>query len=249
MPRLSGRRILIVGASSGIGCALAEVLVAEGGKVALAARRLDRLDALAARLPDGALTISLDVRDPVACERAAERTADQLGGIDALVYCTGIASLSALRDAGADLWREAFEINVVGASLVTRAALPHLRSTAGAGRALYLSSIAADEHPPRRGLGVYASTKMALNRMIECWQEEERAVSFTRVSVGDTGATEMATEWDAEVAGKFVGEWVAKGFLFGRAMTPEDVALHVSDLLAGREAVPVSTIVPRYLQP
>lgn len=239
--------MLIVGASSGIGQATAKILAVEGATLAIAARRLDRLEALAAELPDGAVTLSLDVRDGEACDRVVASAAEGLGGIDDLVYCAGIAILSALSDADADRWREAFEINVMGASLVTRAAVPHLRKSAG--RALYLSSISADEHPPRRGLALYASAKIALNRSIECWQEEERAISFIRVSVGDTGATEMATKWDGESAGGFIGEWLEKGFLFGRTMNPEDVGQHVADLLASKEAIPVSTIVPRYPQP
>jgi NAD(P)-dependent dehydrogenase (short-subunit alcohol dehydrogenase family) len=246
MSRLSGRRVLIIGASSGIGHATAEVLAREGAKLAIAARRSDRLEARAESLPDGAAKIPLDVRDGAACDRAIARAAEALDGIDDLVYCAGIATLSVLEDADAELWREAIETNVIGASLVTRAALPYLRASAG--RAIYLSSVAADEHPPRRGLALYASSKHALNRLIECWREEERSISFTRVSVGDTHATEMASDW-GEAAGSFIGEWVEKGYLFGRTMTPEVVAHHIADLLASREAVPVSTIVPRYPQP
>ena len=247
MSRLAGRRILIVGASSGIGRATAEILAAEGAKIAIAARRKDRLEALAMQLPSGAEAIALDVRDEAACSRAVASAAESLGGLDDLVYSTGIATLSTLADASAEIWREAFEINVMGASLVTRAALPHLRASSG--RALFLSSIAADEHPTRSGLALYSSTKAALNRLVDCWQNEERSISFTRVSVGDTGATEMASEWDSDSAGGFVGEWLAKGFLYGRTMAPEDVGHHIADLLTSREAIPVSTIVPRYPQP
>jgi len=245
--RLAGRRILIVGASSGIGYATAKLLSEEGAHLAVASRRLDRLEDLAAESPGDVVAVSLDVRDPGACETAVSRAARELGGLDALIYCTGIATLASLVDAEAEAWREAFEINVMGASLVTRAAIPHLRASAG--RAFYLSSIAADERPARRGLALYSTTKLALNHLIECWQEEERGVAFTRISVGDTGSTEMASGWDAEAAGDYIREWVAKGNLFGRIMTPDDVANHIADLLVAREAVPTSTIVPRFAQP
>ncbi|MBW2291386.1 MAG: hypothetical protein JRG94_03645, partial [Deltaproteobacteria bacterium] len=100
--------------------------------------------------------------------------------------------------------------------------------------------------PPRRGLGLYSTTKAALNRLVECWQEEEHSVSFTRVSVGDTVGTEMARDWDTDMTGQFVREWVEKGYLFGRAMEPGQVAEHLVDLLACREAIPVSWFTPRF---
>jgi NAD(P)-dependent dehydrogenase (short-subunit alcohol dehydrogenase family) len=244
MGRLAKRQALVVGASSGIGLATAKAIALEGGSVALCARRADRLEAQAAELGDCAIALPCDVRDPEAVRQTVDQTVAQLGGLTDLVFCAGIATLSRIADASTELWREAFEINVVGPSLLTQAALPHLVESAG--RALYVSTIAVEDNPPRHGLGLYSSTKAALNRMIECWQEEERSVSFTRVSVGDTMGTEMASTWDANDVVAFATEWSEKGYLFGRTMTPEDVAQHLVDLLAGREAVPVSVLKPRY---
>lgn len=242
--RLADRRILVVGASSGIGRALGPAIAAEGAKVALAARRRGLLDEIARDLPSGALTVHCDVRDPASCKGAVAEAVSALGGLDALVFATGRAVLLPIAEADASVWSEVLETNVVGASLITQAALPHLKEARG--RALYLSSISASDRPPRRGLGLYVVSKAALNRMIEVWQEENRSVSFTRLEVGDTGATEMAAGWDMTTGGEYVQEWIAKGFMFGRAMVPHDVALHVVDLLASREAVPVSTIVPHF---
>ena len=56
----------------------------------------------------------------------------------------------------------------------------------------------------------------------------------------------MASSWDPEATGKIVQEWAEKGFLYGRTMGPEDVAAHLVALLALREAVPFSSIIPRY---
>ncbi len=244
MVELEGKRILIVGASSGIGRATALLLAQEGARVVAAARRLDRLEAIAAEATKELVAMRCDVRDPESCEQCVTASVEALGGLDAIVYATGVATLRRLADADAEIWREAVEINLIGASLLTRAALPHLVQSSG--RALYLSSIAADDRPPRTGLALYSASKQALNRMIECWQQEERAVAFTQVSVGDTGATEMAAEWDADASGQHIKDWLEQGFLFGRMMVPESVARHVAQLLAGDEAVPISTIVPRY---
>jgi NAD(P)-dependent dehydrogenase (short-subunit alcohol dehydrogenase family) len=242
--RLEQRRILVVGASSGIGLATARALAREGARVALCARRAELLESHTSELGRGSIAVPCDVTDPRSCERAVAQTVEAFGGMSDLVYAAGIATLTLLADATNEAWSEAFETNVVGPSQIMRAALPQLSQARG--RALFLSSIAPDERPPRRGLGIYSTTKAALNRMIECWQEEERAVSFTRVSVGDTGGTDMARDWDPEKTGEFAREWSENGFLFGRAMEPADVAEHLIDLLASREAVPVSSITPRF---
>jgi hypothetical protein len=84
--------------------------------------------------------------------------------------------------------------------------------------------------------------------MVDVWQEENRAVSFTRVNIGDTGSTDMAADWDMTVGGGYVNDWVDRGYMFGRAMEPEVVGRHIADLLAAEEAIPVSTIVPRFAE-
>ncbi len=246
MKRLSDRRILLVGASSGIGAATALVLGREGARVALAARRRDRLEEVCQRIPGGALVTPFDVRDAAACAEGVAQAVEGLGGLDALVYVTGVAPFRRLAEADAEDWRRAVEVNLVGAALITRAALPHLAASASGGRAVYVSSIAANDHPPRRGLGLYITTKAALDKMIQVWQEEHHEIAFTRVSVGDTGATEMGVGWDPDRGGDQVREWIDRGLMFGRAMLPESVGRHLADLLASEEAVPVSSVVPRY---
>lgn len=244
MGRLDDRRVLVIGASSGIGLATAQAIVREGARVAVCARRDDLLESHASELGGGSIAVPCDVRDPRSCERAVAQMLESFGGISDLVYTAGLATLTELAEATGEAWREAFETNVVGPSLITRAALPQLSQSRG--RVLFASSIAADERPPRRGLGLYSTTKAALNRLVECWQEEEHSVSFTRVSVGDTLGTELARDWDSDKAGVFAPEWVEKGYLFGRAMEPAQVAEHLVDLLTRREAVPVSSITPRF---
>lgn len=244
LKRLSGKRILIVGASSGIGRAIAVAVGQEGARVAVAARRGEVLREVAASVPGGAAVAPCDVRDEASTARAVGDAVAALGGLDALVYATGRARLVDAADATAADWAEILETNLVGASIVTRAALPHLKQSRG--RALFLSSISADDHPPRRGLGLYLVSKAALNRLVDVWQAENRDIGFTRVSVGDTGATDFAAEWNMEAGGEYVREWISRGYLFGRAMDPAAVARHVVDLLATDEAIPQSTLVPRF---
>jgi len=118
---------------------------------------------------------------------------------------------------------------------------------ASRGRAIFISSISPDDRPPRRGLGPYLVSKAALNKLVDVWQVENQAVGFTRVSVGDTIATEFGSSFGPAIA-PYVREWIARGLMFGRGMQPETVGRHVADLLACEEAVSESRIVPRYSQ-
>ena len=153
-------RTLVVGASSGLGRSIAIGLGQRGATVALMARRNDRLADAAKEAGPGALAIACDVTDESSCVAAVEAAAQGLGGIDALVYATGIGPLARMVDVSAETWRRTFDTNVVGAALITAAAIP--TSTASAGVAAYLSSVSASFTPPWPGLGAYATSKAAL---------------------------------------------------------------------------------------
>lgn len=118
--RLSGRRALITGASSGIGAATARRFVAEGAHVALLARTPEPLERLAEEL--GAIAVPADVADPEQVHRAVEEAADRLGGIDVVVNSAGIAAPLALADLDARAWRETIDINLSGSFYVAREA-------------------------------------------------------------------------------------------------------------------------------
>jgi NAD(P)-dependent dehydrogenase (short-subunit alcohol dehydrogenase family) len=239
---LAGKRILVVGASSGIGRATGLSLARGGARVAFAARRLDRLEEAAREAGAGALALACDVRDPDACDAVVARSADALGGLDAVVYATGASALTRLDGATADDWRLAFETNVMGAALVTRAALPHL--AAARGRAVYLASIAAWDRPPRLGLGLYMTTKAALEKMIEVWRAENRQVGFTTIVLGDT-LTEFGAAWERATVDAFVEDWAARRQLYEWVMAPESVAAQVLHALSSAENVDQIVILPR----
>ena len=231
-----------MGASAGIGEAVARAAAEAGARVAVAARRSERLEALASEL-DGSVAVRLDVQDAEACRDGIETAVQALGGLDAVVYVAGIASLGYVAEFSAEVWAQTFATNVTGASLVLAAALPHLAKSAG--RAVLISSISADDFPPRRLLGPYMVSKAALNKLVEVWQNEHHEVSFTRLSVGDTLKTEFAEGWDLG-GGEIVREWGERGLMFGRSMVPDTVGRHVVDLLASEETVAVSRFVPRF---
>ena len=193
-------RTVVVGASSGLGRCIAVDLGQRGDTVALLARRKDRLVEAAKEAGPDAIAVVCDVTDESSCRDAIEEAATTLGGIDALVYATGVGALQRLVDIDADTWRWTFETNVIGAALVTAAAIPHL--TASGGAAAYLSSVQGTITPPWPGLGSYAVSKAALNELIEAWRAEHPTVGFTRVVVGECAGgegdaqTEFANDFD-----------------------------------------------------
>jgi NAD(P)-dependent dehydrogenase (short-subunit alcohol dehydrogenase family) len=244
-------RAVVVGASSGLGRCIATGLGQRGAEVALLARRRDQLDDAAKEAGAGALAIACDVTDEASVKAAIDEAATGLGGIDALVYAPGIGPLVRLADIDADTWRRAFDTNVMGAALVTAAALPHLVESTGV--AAYLTSVSASMTPPWPGLGAYAVTKAALDKLVEAWRAEHPAVGFTRVVVGDCAGgegasmTQFASAWDPELAGEVMTTWIERRYISGSLMDVDEL-VHMVDTvlrLGATASVPSVTVTPR----
>ena len=243
-------RVVVVGASSGLGRCIATGLAARGAHVALLARRKDRLEAAAAEAGNGAVAIACDATDAASCHTAIAEAVDALGGIDGLVYAPGVGPLVKLADADAETWRYAFDVNVLGAALVTAAAIPHLEASKGA--AAYLSSVSASVTPPWPGLGLYGVTKAAMDKLVEAWRAEHPQVGFTRVVVGDCAGgegdsmTEFASGWDPDVAAEVMPVWLERKYIAGSLMDVADLVHMVDTVLhLGSAAVHSVTVAPR----
>jgi NAD(P)-dependent dehydrogenase (short-subunit alcohol dehydrogenase family) len=244
-------RTVVVGASSGLGRCIGIGLAKRGDRVAFLARRRDRLERAAAEAGAGAVAVACDVTDAASCRSAINEAASELGGIDGLVYATGIGPLARLVDTDADAWRRVFETNVTGAALVTSAALEAL--AASHGTAVYLSSVSASLTAPWPGLGAYAVSKAALDKLVEAWRAEESRVGFTRLIVGDCGGgegdsvTEFANTWDVKLAGQLGGEWANRNLLAGALIDVEDLVQMVHAVLhsGASVALPSVTVAPR----
>jgi NAD(P)-dependent dehydrogenase (short-subunit alcohol dehydrogenase family) len=244
-------RVVVVGASSGLGRCIGVGLGQRGHQVALLARRKDRLDEAAAEAGNGAVAIECDATDDASAASAIDEAATSLGGIDGLVYTPAIGPLVRMEDMDAAQWRQVFDINVIGATLITTAALPHLR--AANGTAAYLSSVSASNTPPWPGLGAYAVSKAALEKLVDAWRTEHPDVGFTRLVVGECaggegpGLTEFANGWDMDLGAEMVGTWMARGYMTGQLM-PVERLVHVVDLVlqaGGADSIPSITVAPR----
>lgn len=230
---LAGRRVLVVGASAGIGRAVAETAAAAGACVAIAARRFDVLREVVAAAPvwarDRLVPVQVDVRVEVSVGLMGSSVVQLLGGLDTVVYSTGVTHLAPLAQTTADDWRRVLDTNLVGAALVTRVALPALNAAAAdsgnRSRIAYLSSHAVGAAWP--GLGAYVASKAALNEMVTVWAAEHTDVSFTRIIVGPT-LTGMADAWSPELAEQYFARWAEEGRFDAHVpQPPQLVAAHV----------------------
>lgn len=240
-------RVVVVGASSGLGRCIGVGLAQRGTSVALMARRVDRLQDAAKEAGPGTLALECDVTDPSSARRSITDAASALEGIDALVYTPAIGPLVSIADTDAETWRRVFETNVTGASLVTAAALPHLKESKGT--AVYLSSVSACLTPPWPGLGAYAVSKAALEKLVEAWRSEHPEVNFTSMVVGDCAGGEgdsvtgFANEWDPELAAKFGAIWMERNYLAGTLLDVEDLVSVVHSVLQGGASVSMPSVV------
>ncbi len=182
----NGRTAVITGASSGIGAATARALVADGHRVALLARRADRLQELAGELDGAGIAIEADVTDRASLEAAAERVQSELGGADILVNNAGVMLLAPFSSEQRAELRQMVEVNLMGAITATEVFLEQLRD--GGGDLVNVSSVAG--RTARPGNAGYAATKWGMNGWSEALRQE--LLPDIRVIVIEPGA--VATE-------------------------------------------------------
>jgi len=211
----TGRTAVITGASSGIGAATARALAADGHRVALLARRAQRIEALAEELGNGALAIEADVTDRASLQAAAERVQGELGGADILVNNAGVMLLAPFSSAQREEMRQMIEVNLLGAIVATEVFLDQLRD--GGGDLVNISSVAG--RTARAGNAVYAATKWGMNGWSEGLRQE--LLPDVRVTVIEPGAvatelTEHITDADTKRA--------TEQFVGPIAITAEDIA-------------------------
>ena len=192
---LDGTVALITGASSGIGEATARSLAAQGAKVAVAARRLERLERLAAEIGGHghtALAIESDITVRDQAIAAVDRTVEELGRLDIVVNNAGVMLLGPIEDAPTEEWDRMIDLNLKGLIHTTHAALPHLLEAAessprGCADVVNISSVAG--RVARAGSGVYNLTKHGVGAFSESFRQEfaKRKVRSTLIEPGAVG--------------------------------------------------------------
>jgi NADP-dependent 3-hydroxy acid dehydrogenase YdfG len=187
MESLAGRSAVVTGASSGIGAETARALVAAGAAAVLAARRTDRLRALAAELGPMAVAQPTDMRREDEILRLFAVARERFGGVDILVNNAGLGHRAPLGSAPTEAWREMLETNVLGLCIATREAIRDMERRGVAGHIVNVSSMAG-HRVPGPDSAVYAATKFAVRALTEGLRQELRArqspIRVTAVSPG-----------------------------------------------------------------
>jgi meso-butanediol dehydrogenase / (S,S)-butanediol dehydrogenase / diacetyl reductase len=185
----SPRAYLVTGGGSGIGAAATRALTATGGRVAIVGRRAEALRAVAG--PAGALDLVCDVSDAGQVARSVERVVAEFGRLDGLVLNAGVIFPGGVSGLSAQDWSQMVAVNLTGAFLVAKAALPHLLAARGA--VVSVASVAAMR--AASDMGGYAATKAGLAMLTQCLAVDH-AHQGLRANVVCPGwtVTEMADE-------------------------------------------------------
>jgi NADP-dependent 3-hydroxy acid dehydrogenase YdfG len=238
---LSNQVVAVTGASSGIGEATALACARAGAMVALAARREDRIAALAERIAGeggSALAVHTDVGREGQARAFIERTHAELGRLDVLVNNAGVMLLGPIAGASTEEWRRMIDANVYGVLYCTHAALP-LMAAQGSGHIINVSSVAG--RVARAGSGVYNLTKFGVGAFSEALRQEAVPMGV-RVTLVEPGA--VATELPRHNRPEIV-EQMAKRFEGITPLAAEDIASAVLYAIGQPANVSVNEVLVR----
>lgn len=235
---IQGKVVVITGASSGLGEATARHLAARGAKLALGARRLDRLEALAKELSLGEGAIAqTDVSDLEQVRRLVDGAARRPGCIDVIVNNAGVMPHSPLERGKVADWERMIDVNLKGVLYGIAAALPHMKAQKS-GHIINVSSVAG--HKVRAGAAVYAATKTAVRVLSEGLRQEVKPYNI-RTTIISPGA--VASELPDSVTEPDIAAVVRKNY--ETAIPAEFFARMVAFAMSQPDDVDVNEIVFR----
>ncbi|HEY9778811.1 MAG TPA: SDR family NAD(P)-dependent oxidoreductase [Leptolyngbyaceae cyanobacterium] len=221
MASLKQKVAIVTGASSGIGEATAIALAAAGAKVAIIARRSERLETLTQRIQQNggeALPITADVANEAQVQDMVSATKDKWGRVDILVNNAGVMLLGPIYEANTEDWRRMFDVNVLGLMYATHAILPLMKAQ-GEGHIVNISSVAG--RVANVGTGVYNATKWAVGAFSESLRKEVHKDKI-RVTIIEPGL--VATELPQHITNSEAKERAKAFYESVRSLDSEDIA-------------------------
>ncbi len=233
---------IVTGASSGIGRATALALAKEGARVAIGARRTDRLEALTAEIEAAggkALHCALDVTDRASCDSLVQAAADEWGTVDILINNAGLMPLSFVKRLKVDEWERMVDVNIKGVLYMTAAVVP-IMTAAKSGHIVNVSSVAGRLVFPAGS--VYCGTKHFVTAFSEGLRQELSARSGVRVTCIEPGV--VATELTSTITDESLSSFV-EGAKKMDALKSEDIAESIVYALRTPSRVNVNEILIR----
>jgi NADP-dependent 3-hydroxy acid dehydrogenase YdfG len=232
--------VVITGASSGLGEATARLLSAQGARVVLGARRVDRIEALADELIASggkALAIQTDVTDCSQVQALVDAAVQTYGRIDVMINNAGLMPQSPLERRKIDDWNRMIDVNIKGVLYGIAAALPYMQQQKS-GHIINVSSVAG--HKVRAGGAVYAATKTAVRVISEGLRQEVKPYNI-RTTIISPGA--VATELTNSITEPDIAENYRKSY--ERAIPADSFARAVVFAMSQPEDVDVNEILFR----
>lgn len=235
---LEGKVVLVTGASSGIGQATALALSKAGARVAVGARRTDRLKSLVQDAPGEMLALELDVTDHRSVKDAVAATVERFGVLDVIVNNAGVMLSAPILGADVTEWERMVETNLLGSMYTVHAALPHLLESKGA--VVQISSTSGRTASAMSG--AYAATKFGITAFSEALRQEvtEQGV---RVVVIEPGF--VSTELASHITDPMIQAMAASMAESMRTLQPEDIAAAVVYAVTQPAHVAVNEILIR----
>ncbi len=240
--KLDSKVAIVTGASSGIGEASAIALAAQGAEVVIAARRAERLEALAKRIEASggkALPIVTDLTDETQARNLVQKANADYGRVDILINNAGLALSGDIDGADISDWQRMIDINLLGVLYVTHAALPIFK-TQGVGHIVNISSVAG--RTARAGIGVYNLTKWGINGFSEALRQEVYKDNI-RVTIVEPGMVD--TEIDDHITDAIAKQRTIERRQSITSLQSEDVAAAIVYAVTQPQRVNVNEILIR----
>jgi NADP-dependent 3-hydroxy acid dehydrogenase YdfG len=228
---------IITGASSGIGAATAKLLNKNGYNVVLAARRIEKLDALSKELDVNHHVVQTDVTQVADVERLVKESIEKFGAIDVLVNNAGLGMVAPMHEGKLEDWHKMFNVNVNGLLSCIHKALPYLLKSEGT--VINIASVAAHEVFPNTV--VYCATKHAVNAITIGMRKEFR----DKVKVCNISPGAVQTEFLEQSAVNEQTKQMKDYFFNNETLQSEDIAEAILDVLSKPKRVAINEVIIR----